>query len=64
MADPMVDDVSTKLPMELYVVTLESSYYSTNQGTSSIALILSQRRADCSIGQKKLKLVEAETQRL
>jgi len=63
MADPMVDDVSTTLPLELYVVTFEAPYYSSNQGTS-IPLILCQRRANCSTGRKKLKQVEAEIQRL
>ena len=33
MADPMVDDVGATLPLELYVVTFEDSYYSSNQGT-------------------------------
>ncbi|KIJ97967.1 hypothetical protein K443DRAFT_104703 [Laccaria amethystina LaAM-08-1] len=36
MADPMVDDVSTTLPLELYVVTFESQYYSTNQGRKKL----------------------------
>ena len=37
MADPMVDDVGATLPLELYVVTFEDSYYSSNQGTSILS---------------------------
>ena len=35
MADPMVDDVGATLPLELYVVTFEDAYYSSNQSSAS-----------------------------
>jgi len=39
MADPMADDVSPTLPLELYVVTFESPYYSTNQGMPILPIL-------------------------
>jgi hypothetical protein len=32
LADPICDDVHTTLPLELFTVTFEGSYYSTNPG--------------------------------
>jgi hypothetical protein len=32
LADPVCDDVNATLPLELYVVTFYSEYYSTSQG--------------------------------
>lgn len=34
LADPVCDDVNTTLPLELYVVTFHSQYYTTSQGSS------------------------------
>jgi hypothetical protein len=32
MADPICDDINATLPLELYVITFESHYYTTSQG--------------------------------
>ncbi|KAF8655998.1 hypothetical protein AX16_002818 [Volvariella volvacea WC 439] len=36
MAEPVFDDVNTTLPLELYVVTFDSHYYTTSQGKKKI----------------------------
>ena len=36
MAEPMVDDISLVSPLELFVVTFESHYYSTSQGKKKL----------------------------
>ncbi|KAF8148631.1 kinase-like domain-containing protein [Crassisporium funariophilum] len=36
MADPVVDDMSATKPLELYVVTFESHYYTTTQGRKKL----------------------------
>ena len=32
LADPVCDDINVTLPLELYVVTFHSKYYTTTQG--------------------------------
>lgn len=36
MADPVCDDIHTSLPLELYTVTFDSSYYTTTQGRKKL----------------------------
>ena len=36
MADPICDDVNATLPLELYVITFESHYYTTSQGKNNV----------------------------
>ncbi|TFK38831.1 hypothetical protein BDQ12DRAFT_605427 [Crucibulum laeve] len=36
MADPVCDDVNVSLPLELYVVTFDSHYYTTSQGRKKL----------------------------
>lgn len=62
LADPVCDDVNTTLPLELFVVTFQSHYYTTSQGSylSFHFFVLANSRS----GRKKLKQVEAEIQRL
>jgi translation initiation factor 2-alpha kinase 4 len=63
LADPVCDDINTTLPLELFVVTFQSRYYTTSQGLCDDPpkfLFLPNVHA----GRKKLKQVEAEIQRL
>lgn len=62
MADPICDDVNTTLPLQVYVVTFDSQYYTTSQGRC-FAFIL-EHIPPAKIGRKKLKQVETEIQRL
>ena len=60
MADPMVDDVGATLPLELYVVTFEDPYYSSNQGTrpslsSSLKDVLIARQDGRSLNKSRLR---------
>lgn len=65
MADPVCDDISTTLPLEVYIVTFNSQYYTTSQGknaTTPHTRLLSKPVR--FVGRKKLKQVETEIQRL
>ncbi|KAF8883813.1 hypothetical protein BD779DRAFT_1674349 [Infundibulicybe gibba] len=42
LADPVCDDINTTLPLELFVVTFESAYYSTSQGKKKIKQVTAE----------------------
>lgn len=63
LAEPVCDDVNTTLPLELFVVTFDTHYYTTSQGMSIDTILLSNLDPPNS-GRKKIKQVESEIQRL
>uniref|UniRef100_A0A0W0FQ29 non-specific serine/threonine protein kinase n=1 Tax=Moniliophthora roreri TaxID=221103 RepID=A0A0W0FQ29_MONRR len=48
-ADPICDDVSASLPLELHVITVDAPYYSTNQGKKKLKQVESEIRRVTSI---------------
>lgn len=50
LADPICDDVNATLPLEVHVVTFDSHYYTTNQGTSSITCVVGTSHQVSQVG--------------
>ena len=60
MADPIVDDMKgPTVPLELYVVTFQSHYYTTNQGRKKLNQVESEIRNLISIRHSKLLSIYA-----
>jgi len=54
MAEAMVDDISLVSPLELFVVTFESHYYSTNQGKKKLHQVEQEIRNLINVRHSKL----------
>lgn len=65
LADPVCEDANATLPLEVHVITFDSPYYSTNQGTSPSSPTQTLDSPSiishfCPAGRKKLKQAENE----
>ncbi|KAF9527861.1 other/PEK/GCN2 protein kinase [Crepidotus variabilis] len=59
MAEPVVDDITTVTPLELFVVTFESAYYESGQGKKKISQVEQEVKSLINIRHPKLLSVYA-----